>query len=239
MGVREQEELEAALGHRFQKRELLQQALTHSSRLPELDAKAGSRGDNEKLEFLGDAVLGLIASEYLVERFPEWSEGQLSKSRAQLVREDSLQAAARRLHIGEYLQLGRGEEKTRGREKPAVLADAFEAIVAALFLDAGLDVTRQFLRRAVFDPALEQGSERLRQPDHKSGLQEYLQAHGRAPASYRVASESGPDHQKSFVIEVWIDGQAFGMAEGPSKKEAEQSAARVALERLSSADQGE
>jgi ribonuclease-3 len=235
--VREQEELEEALGHRFRRPELLEQALTHSSCLLELDANGG-RSNNEILEFLGDAVLGLIASEYLLERFPAWSEGQLSKSRAQLVREDSLQAAARRLNIGKYLQLGRGEDKTRGREKPAVLADAFEAVVAALFLDGGLDVIRLFLRRAVFDPLLEQGADRLQQPDHKSGLQEYLQARGRPPANYRVARESGPDHRKNFVIEVLVEGQAVGTAEGTSKKEAEQSAARLALERLSSADQG-
>lgn len=236
--MRDPEELESALGHRFHKRELLQQALTHSSLLPELAASAAPRSDNEQLEFLGDAVLGLAASEYLVERFPEWSEGQLSKSRAQLVREDALYAAALRLNIGKSLRLGRGEEKTGGREKPAVLADAFEAIVAALFLDAGLDATRSFLRRAVFDPALEQGAERLRQPDHKSGLQEYLQAHGQAPASYRVASESGPDHQKNFVIEVWIAGRALGTAQGASKKEAEQAAARLALEKLSTTNWG-
>lgn len=231
-----QDQLESALGHRFNKRELLQQALTHSSLLPELTAKGATRSDNEKLEFLGDAVLGLLASEYLVERFPDWSEGQLSKSRAQLVREDALYAAALRLNLGKYLELGRGEEKTGGRDKPAVLADALEAIVAALFLDGGLDVTRRFLRRAVFDPALAQGAEHLRQPDHKSGLQEYLQALGQAPASYRVARASGPDHQKSFVIEVWIAGRALGMAEGASKKEAEQAAARIALEKLSGAE---
>lgn len=235
--MRQQEDLEAALGHRFRKRDLLQRALTHSSLLPELK-EAPNRSDNEQLEFLGDAVLGLIASEYLVERFPNWSEGQLSKTRAQLVREEFLQAAARRLNVGECLRLGRGEEKTRGREKSAVLADAFEAIVAALFLDGGLDTTREFLRRFLFDPALEQGLELLGQTDHKSGLQEYLQAHGEAPASYRVACESGPDHQKSFVIEVWIDGQVVGTAEGRSKKEAEQSAARVALEKLSNENQG-
>lgn len=234
--MREPEEFEVKLGHRFQNRELLQQALTHSSILPELEASA-SRKDNQNLEFLGDAVLGLIASEYLVERFPEWSEGQLSKSRAQLVREDSLRVAARRLDLGDYLRLGRGEEKTHGREKSALLADAFEAVVAALFLDAGLDATRQFLRRAVFDPVLAQGAENLRQPDHKSGLQEFLQAQGRAPATYRVARESGPDHQKSFVIEVCIDGQPAGTAEGTSKKEAEQSAARKALEKLSNTSQ--
>jgi ribonuclease III len=234
--VRPQEDLESAVGHRFQKRDLLQRALTHSSHFPEV-SDSRSRGDNEQLEFLGDAVLGLIASEYLIERFPDWSEGQLSKGRAQLVRGDSLQAAARRLDVGDYLRLGRGEEKTFGREKPGLLADAFEAIVAALFLDAGLDTTRKFLRRILFDPVLEQGLELLRQTDHKSGLQEYLQARGRAPANYRVASESGPDHQKSFVIEVLIDGRVVGTAGGRSKKEAEQSAARLALERLANANQ--
>lgn len=233
--MREQKELEIALGHRFEKSELLQRALTHSSLLPELPGRSTGTADNENLEFLGDAVLGLIVSEYLVERFPEWSEGQLSRSRAQLVREDCLQAAARRLRIGDYIRLGRGEEKTNGREKPALLADAFEAVVGALFLDAGLDATRKFLRGILLDPAFEQGAERLGQPDHKSGLQEYLQAHGRAPASYRVAEERGPDHRKIFVIEVLIDGEAFGTAEGMSKKEAEQSAARQALERLSGA----
>jgi ribonuclease-3 len=188
--------------------------------------------DNERLEFLGDAVLGLLASEYLLANFPEWSEGQLSKSRAQIVNAGSLEAAARRLHLGEHLRLGRGEEKTGGREKPTLLADAFEAVVAAVYLDAGLGAARGVLRRILFEHALEERGERIAESDRKSALQEYLQARGRPPAEYRLAGESGPDHQKVFQIEVWVSGECMARGEGNTKKEAEQRAARSALELL-------
>ena len=226
-----QAELEAALGHRFRRREWLERALTHSSRRPELDAGKASE-DNEKLEFLGDAVLGALVSEYLLTRFPDWSEGQLSKSRARLVRAGSLHAAARRLGLGQHLRLGRGEEKTGGREKPAVLADAYEAVVAAIYLDAGLDAARNFVRRSLLEEAIGTEAHRLGQPDHKSELQEFLQAGGQSPADYRVVRETGPDHRKTFVVEVRVAGRAVASGAGKTKKEAEQAAARLALEQL-------
>lgn len=232
------EALEKRLGHTFTMKELLDRALTHSSAVAELRAATeeldiGSRlGDNERLEFLGDAVLELLASEYLLANFPDWSEGQLSKSRARIVNAGSLDAAARRLHLGEHLRLGRGEEKTGGREKQTLLADAFEAVVAAVYLDAGLGVARELLRRVLFEQALEERGERISESDRKSALQEFLQGRGQPPAEYRLAGESGPDHQKLFTIEVWVNGECLASGEGSTKKEAEQRAARRALEQL-------
>jgi ribonuclease-3 len=231
--------LEERLGYKFSSRALLDRALTHSSAVPELKAsgaeEAGSPTlpmDNERLEFLGDAVLQLLASEYLLGTFPEWSEGQLSKSRARIVNAGSLEAAARRLRLGEHLRLGRGEEKTGGREKQTLLADAFEAVVAGVYLDAGLGPAREVLRRVLFEQALEERGERIAESDRKSALQEFLQGRGRPPAEYRLAGESGPDHQKIFTIEVRVDGEYMATGEGSTKKEAEQRAARSALERL-------
>src|SRR5271165_4182598 len=207
------EQLVERLGYEFRNPGLLERALTHSSAVPELRVARGEEisfaasvvQDNERLEFLGDAVLELLTSEYLLANFPEWSEGQLSKSRARIVNAHSLEAAARSLGIGEHLRLGRGEEKTGGREKPALLADAFEAVVAAMYLDGGLEPVRGLLKRTVFLLALESG-ERISESDRKSALQEYLQGRGEPPAEYRLAGESGPDHQKKFEIEVWVGG---------------------------------
>lgn len=233
-----EERLEERLGYRFAQRALLESALTHSSAVPELRAEvgAGQRDaqveDNERLEFLGDAVLDLLASEYLLERFPDWSEGQLSRSRARVVNSQALEAAARRIGIGEYLRLGKGEEKTGGREKHAILADALEAVVAAVYLDGGLPAARELLRRVLFEPALGGAGEELSQSDRKSALQEFLQRRGQPPAEYRLAAESGPDHQKLFVVEVWSRGEYLSSGEGSTKKEAEQKAARDALGRL-------
>src|SRR5712664_1116026 len=230
------ERFEDRLGHKFQNPELLRRALTHSSALPELRAadeeNVEPAEDNEQLEFLGDAVLDLLASEYLLEEFPQWSEGQLSKSRARLVNAQALELAARRLHLGEHLRLGRGEEKTGGREKPALLADAVEAVVAAIYLDAGLAAAREMLRASVFEYALEERGDRLFEADRKSALQEFLQSRGNPPAEYRLAGESGPDHQKTFQVEVWVNGSRMAAGEGGTKKEAEQRAASAALERL-------
>ncbi len=217
--------LEAKLGVRFKNRALLEQALTHSSAVPELQASRDESdgpkvGNNERLEFLGDAVLDLLASEYLLDNFPDWSEGQLSKSRARLVNARSLERAARKLGLGEHLRLGRGEEKTGGRDKPALLADALEAIVAAVFLDAGLQATGKMLKRVVFDEALEERGERIADSDRKSALQEILQRSGRPPADYRLVAETGPDHKKVFLVEVWADGNCLGRGEGKTKKEA-------------------
>lgn len=236
--------LETRLGYSFRRRELLQRALTHSSALPELRAGRGGAAaseaspelaqDNEQLEFLGDAVLDMLASEALLENFPGWTEGQLSKSRARLVNERALEIAARRIGLGEYLRLGRGEEKTGGREKRALLADAFEAIIAAVYLDSGLPAARQLLHRVLFQQALEERGERISESDWKSALQELLQSRGQPPVEYRLASSSGPDHQKLFEIEVWVNGKRMASAEGKSKKEAEQRAAQDALDRLQS-----
>jgi ribonuclease-3 len=231
--------LEERLGHKFSSKELLERALTHSSAVPELrgsgaeeQISASLPRDNERLEFLGDAVLELLASEYLLASFPEWSEGQLSKSRARIVNAGSLEAAARRLRLGDHLRLGRGEEKTGGRDKQTLLADAFEAVVAAVYLDAGLGSVRELLRRLLFEQALEERGERISESDRKSALQEFLQGRGQPPAEYRLAGETGPDHQKVFQVEVWINGERMARGEGSTKKEAEQRAARSALEQL-------
>jgi ribonuclease-3 len=234
---------EECLGYKFSTRELLERALTHSSAVPELRSAGAEESvsallprDNERLEFLGDAVLELLASEYLLATFPEWSEGQLSKSRARIVNAGSLEAAARRLRLGEHLRVGRGEEKTGGRDKQTLLADAFEAVVAAVYLDGGLGAVREVLRKVLFEQALEERGERIAESDRKSALQELLQGRGQATAEYRVAGESGPDHQKVFQIEVWIDGECMATGEGSTKKEAEQRAARSALEQLERAE---
>jgi ribonuclease-3 len=232
------QQLEQRLSYKFQNPALLQGALTHSSAIPELRIAQDEHGaerppqDNERLEFLGDAVLDLLASEYLLTTFPEWTEGQLSKSRARIVNAQALESAARRLHLGEHLRLGRGEEKTGGREKPALLADAFEAVVAAIYLDSGLASAREMLRTTLFENALVEAGDHMGDGDKKSALQEFLQGRGRPPAEYRLAGESGPDHQKTFTIEVWADGECMAAAQGSTKKEAEQRAARTALERL-------
>ena len=233
---------EERLGYKFSTRDLLERALTHSSAVPDLRAASAEDAggtllprDNERLEFLGDAVLELLTSEYLLGSFPEWSEGQLSKSRARIVNAGSLELAARRLRLGEHLRLGRGEEKTGGREKQTLLADAFEAVIAAVYLDGGLGAAREVLRTILFDQALEERGESIADSDRKSALQELLQGSGRPPAEYRLAGESGPDHQKVFQIEVWIDGECMATGEGSTKKEAEQRAARTALEQLTRA----
>ena len=223
----ERAELEAVLGHRFRHPEWLERALTHRS------YSQGSGGnDNERLEFLGDRVLGLVASEQLSDWFPQWDAGKLSKGLARLVSSSSIHSVARRLKLGRHLRLGPGEEKTGGREKQRLLADAFEAIVGGIYLDAGLAAAASFLRRTLLEPALEGGVEGLERPDHKSALQEWLQQRGLGIVAYRVRKESGPEHQKMFEVEVWHDGRKLSASEGRSKKEAEQAAARLALEIL-------
>lgn len=221
--------LEAAVGHSFREPRWLERALTHRSRRAEPETRPA---DNERLEFLGDAVLGLVVTEDLLAAFPAWDEGTLSKSRARLVSTPSLQRAARRLDLGRYLRLGRGEEKTGVRERQAVLADTYEAVVAAIYLDAGLEAAAQFVRQSLLEEAIREHGDALGRLDHKSALQEWLHARGVPTADYRVVRETGPDHCKRFVVEVRLEGEALGTAEGASKKEAEQAAARVALETL-------
>lgn len=231
MALTEIAELESILGHQFREPRLLLQALMHSSRIPERTADEPAES-NEKLEFLGDAVLELVVSEELVRAFPDWTEGQLSKSRARLVNATAISLSAQRLSLGKYLLLGRGEEKTGGRLKPALLADAYEALIAAVYLDAGLEAARGFVRRTLVEGTITVEAERLGHTDHKSALQEFLQSRGIAPGSYHVIAETGPDHQKTFRVEVRIAGHASAMGCGRTKKEAEQSAAIAALIQL-------
>ena len=231
MAFTEIAELESILGHQFRDPRWLFQALMHSSRIPERAAEEPAES-NEKLEFLGDAVLELIVSEELVREFPDWSEGQLSKSRARLVNATAISLSAQRLGLGKYLRLGRGEEKTGGRTKPALLADVYEALIAAIYLDGGLEAARGFVRRSLVEGAIAVEAERVGHTDHKSALQEFLQSRGMVPGAYRVIAESGPDHQKTFRVEVRIAGQVTAMGCGRTKKEAEQSAAIAALIQL-------
>ena len=240
--------LEGLLGHHFQQPELLEQALTHSSQAREQEAlqptKLGLRpADNEQLEFLGDAVLALVTGEELFRRFPTFREGELSKLRAHLVSERHLIQVAQTLGLGNYLRLGRGEEKSGGRSKTALLVDALEAILAALYLDGGLDAARRVILQCVVVPELDRmnpESGGVPVMDFKSALQETLQASGRPQASYVLVKEVGPEHSKTFTVEVRLTAgtpakiEFTGRAEGSTKKKAEQAAARQALEYLSS-----
>lgn len=222
----EQEELAAVLGHRFADVRLLERALTHRSH-----SQNSSVPHNERLEFLGDSVLGLTVSRVLVERFPEWNEGRLSKARARLVSVSSAEQAASRLNLGRHLRLGPGEEKTGGRQKQNLLADVYEAVVGAIFRDAGFDAASAFVERSLlFDPAII--NELLAEPDHKSALQEWLQSRGLRPAEYRVVGESGPEHAKLFRVSVRVEGRPMGEAEARSKKAAQQAAASIVLQLL-------
>jgi ribonuclease-3 len=222
-------ELESALRHTFRDRQRLQEALTHASSLNE---RKGSepRGDNERLEFLGDAVLDLIISESLIQRYPEATEGALSKMRARLVSETALARVARRLGLGRFLRLGRGEELSGGREKSSLLADAFEAVVAAVYHDGGFEAARRCVL-TLLEPEL--AAELVSGAvDYKTQLQEHCQQlFGQLPL-YRVTRESGPDHRKVFQVELMINGRCYGDGTGKSKKEAEQQAAKMALEQL-------
>jgi ribonuclease III len=223
----ERNELEAILGHRFERPERLERALTHRSHRQNDNAS-----DNERLEFLGDRVLGLVASERLCHTFPEWDSGKLSKGLARLVSASSIHSAAKRLKIGTHLRLGPGEEKTGGREKKRLLADAYEAILGAIYLDGGLGAATTFLERTLLAPALAGHVEGLERADHKSALQEWLQQRGMGSVEYRLHKETGPDHLKTFEVEVWLAREKLAASEGRSKKEAEQAAARLAMEAL-------
>jgi len=224
--------LERRVGYRFKDRGLLEQALTHRSRAAE--DVSGAAGDNESLEFLGDAVLGFVVADRLFHQFPEYNEGQKSKIKAAVVSTQSLARHAEGISLGDYLLLGRGEEKTGGRLKSALLADTYEALVAAIYLDGGMEPAAAFLHRELKD-AIDGGSERLFVQDYKSQLQERVQALGRPLPEYRVSGESGPDHHKIFSVDVVVSGEVLGTATGRAKKEAEQDAARQALLRLDAA----
>ncbi len=220
-------DLARRLGYRFRNLSLLDQALRHSSYAHENPETGPS---NEQLEFLGDAVLALAASNLLLERFPESSEGELSRGRASLVNARQLAALARDLDLGSCLLLGRGEEQQAGREKPSLLADALEAVLAAAFLDGGLKAAEK-LTRLWFAPLLASVATPPWQ-DFKTVLQEFTQARYKISPFYRLIGESGPGHAKHFLVEVCLESRPLARGEGRTKKQAEQMAARLALEVL-------
>lgn len=224
-------DMEAASGYAFRRPELRDQALTHKSFLNEQGGEPGS--DNERLELLGDAVLSLVITDHLVSRFPSLDEGHLSKLRARVVSEHCLAAGARRINLGRFLRLGRGEEMSHGRDKASLLADALEAVTAAIYLDGGLEASRSFLLRV-----LEEDLAKLEQQggdggaDYKTRLQELCQRQFDELPHYRIAGESGPDHDKRFEVELCVKGRVVGGGTGRSKRAAEQAAAKVALQRI-------
>ena len=224
------EEIENRVGYWFKDRGLLEHALTHKSSAAE-DASGGV-ADNESLEFLGDAVLGLVVADLLFHAYPDSDEGQKSKIKASVVSTQALARRADEMQLGTHLILGRGEEKTGGRFKQALLADAYEALIAAVYLDGGLPAAAAFLERELSDAIEESAGQTVVGQDYKSALQERVQALGRSLPEYRVAAESGPDHRKVFTVEVSVAGETLGSATGKAKKAAEQEAARQALEKL-------
>jgi ribonuclease-3 len=222
--------LQRAIDYRFQDCGLLEHAMTHTSRANE-DVSGGVR-DNESLEFLGDAVLGFVVADMLFRQFPEFDEGQKSKVKASLVSTATLARQAEGLRLGDHLLLGRGEEKTGGRRKQALLADGYEALIAAIYLDGGIEQARAFIAREV-GPLLARVREHgVVGDDYKSALQEDLQSNDRPLPEYRLVGTVGPDHRKQFLVEVVVLGEPLAQASGPTKKEAEQEAARLALDRL-------
>jgi ribonuclease III len=226
--------LETRLGYRFRDRGLLEHALTHRSKAHE--DPSGGVIDNESLEFLGDAVLGLVIADALFRTYPEFTEGQKSKIKAMLVSTTALAELAERLELGEHMILGRGEEKTGGRRKQALLADTCEALIAAIYLDGGLEPSRQFIMRELGEAIDTAGQPNYFGRDHKSRLQEALQALGRPLPVYRIAGEIGPDHRKMFHVEVVVGSESIAQGVGRTKKDAEQEAAKAALQGLSHKD---
>lgn len=237
----------ALFDHTFKRPELLTWALTHRSLAYESGGEATSHpsSDNEQLEFVGDAVLGLAVAESLFRRFPHSREGELTRLRASLVSRRHLGAVGASIGLGDMLLLGRGEEQSGGRQKPALLANALEAVIAALYLDGGLEAARVFIERHIIEPSMPDLHGALSAGetfsgaigDHKSALQEYLQATGAGQPQYVLTAQTGPDHQKLFRVEVRVsDGRggsrALGESEGTTKKQAQQQAARIAVERL-------
>lgn len=227
------EALEAKLGYRFHNRELLLRALTHRSRSAERPVSSAEEGDNEQLEFLGDSILGFVASESLFRVYPSAQEGELSKWKAGLVSANHLYRCALNLGLGEYLLLGKGEEMSGGREKKALLANAVEAIIAAIYLDGGLAPAKQFIDKAVLLAIADLSSIDIPQPqDFKNVLQERAQALRLAVPQYAIVAASGPEHAKSFTVEARIGPNLVGRAQGSSKKAAGQGAAKALLEQL-------
>ena len=220
-------DLEAAIGYRFQNITLLQNALTHSSYANE--RWHNSLLSNERLEFLGDSILGMVVAAYLYRNFPDRPEGELTRMRADMVCETSLAQIAVRLDLGKHLLLGHGEERFGGRSRPSILADAVESVIAASFLDGGMAAAESFINRFVL---CDVPVSKLHNTDYKTALQELIQRKKNQVLAYHLVGESGPDHDKTFIAQVLLNDEVIGEGSGSSKKRAEQEAARVALEQL-------
>ena len=220
------EKLEEKLGYTFQNRALLENALTHSSYANE-NKHTGAQS-NERLEFLGDSVLGMVTADYLYRVHPDLPEGDLTRTRAALVCEGSLVEVAQQLELGTYLKLGKGEDAGGGRERPSIVADAVEAVLAAVYLDGGIGSARKIIQRFILDREEEKSGSR----DYKTALQELVQRESGQVLAYRLVGSTGPDHAKRFQVEVELNGAPVGAGEGRSKKEAEQMAAKAAISKL-------
>ena len=220
-------DLEAAIGYKFKNIALLQNALAHSSYANE--RWHNSLMSNERLEFLGDSILGMCVAEYLYCTFPDRPEGELTRMRADMVCEKTLAAVAGRIGLGEHLLLGKGEEQGGGRTRNSILADAVESVIAASFLDGGMGAAKQFIQKFIL---VEVPVKKLHNVDYKTSLQELVQQKKNQVLSYALVGESGPDHDKHFEVEVCLNGKVVGLGSGSSKKRAEQDAARVAMESL-------
>ena len=220
-------DLETAIGYRFNNITLLQNALTHSSYANE--RWHNSLMSNERLEFLGDSILGMVVAEYLYRTFPDRPEGELTRMRADMVCEKSLAAVAARIDLGRHLMLGNGEEQSGGRNRDSILADAVESVIAASFLDGGMNAARQFIQKFIL---VEVPVKKLHNADYKTALQELVQQKKNQTLSYALVGESGPDHDKRFEVEVSLNGQVIGVGSGSSKKRAEQMATQAALEKM-------
>ncbi len=220
-------DLENAIGYRFKNITLLQNALAHSSYANE--RWHDSLKSNERLEFLGDSILGMVVAEYLYRNFPDRPEGDLTRMRADMVCERSLAMIAERIDLGKHLLLGNGEESSGGRTRDSILADAVESVIAACFLDGGMEPARKFIEGFVLTDV---PVRKLRNADYKTALQELVQQKKNQILSYALVEESGPDHDKHFVVQVSLNGAVVGAGEGRSKKKAEQDAAHNAIEHL-------
>lgn len=220
-------DLENAIGYRFQNITLLQNALAHSSFANE--RWHDSLKSNERLEFLGDSILGMVVAEFLYRNYPDRPEGELTRMRADMVCETSLAKVANQIGLGEHLLLGHGEEQGGGRARVSILADAVESVIAASFLDGGMEPARRFIEQFILCNVPEQ---RLRNADYKTALQELVQQKKNQVITYELTGESGPDHDKHFVVRVLLNGTPIGTGEGTSKKRAEQDAACNALEKM-------
>ncbi len=220
-------DLEAAIGYEFQNITLLQNALVHSSYANE--RWHNSLKSNERLEFLGDAILGMVVAEHLYKNFPNRPEGELTRMRADMVCESSLARVADQLCLGQHLMLGNGEEQSGGRNRNSILADAVESVIAASFLDGGMEAARGIIQRFILCQVPEK---KFANTDYKTVLQELVQQKKNQVLAYRLVGESGPDHNKSFSVEVTLNGSVVGAGEGSSKKRAEQDAAHNAIKNL-------